>query len=161
MLSAVSSWSPQGDGLPANRPPYSALSDAGPEGPSEDPLADLIAELANFQHGVSRPGRLSLVGTMLQDNTAPEVLAHYRAQVVAPRRGRIRAVLDRAQRLSLIDSDTDLDVAVTLCTGSWYGRALAEPQPPPNWPARTAALVWRAVGGTPPETQTHSSEPTR
>jgi len=135
--------------------------DAGPEGPSEDPLADLTAELANFQRGVSRPGRLSLVGTMLQDNTAPEVLARYRAQVVAPRRGRIRAILERAQRLGLIDPDADLDVAVTLCTGSWYGRALAEPQPPPNWPARTAALVWRAAGGTPPETQNHSSEPAR
>ncbi len=138
-----------------------AAEDAGPDGPTEDPLADLVAELANFQRGVSRPGRLSLVGTMLQDNTAPEVLARYRAQVVAPRRSRIRAILDRAQRLGLIDSDADLDVAVTLCTGSWYGRALAEPSPPPNWPARTAALVWRAVGGTPPETHTQSSEPTR
>jgi AcrR family transcriptional regulator len=138
-----------------------AAVDAGPDGPTEDPLADLVAELANFQRGVSRSGRLSLVGTMLQDNTAPEVLARYRAQVVAPRRSRIRAILDRAQRLGLIDSDADLDVAVTLCTGSWYGRALAEPLPPPNWPARTAALVWRAVGGTLPEAQTHSSEPTR
>jgi len=98
---------------------------------------------------------------MLQDNTAPEVLARYRAQVVAPRRGRIRAILDRTLRLGLIDPGADIDVAVTLGTGSWYGRALAEPQPPPNWPARTAALVWRAVGGTPPQTQTHSSEPTR
>ncbi len=132
--------------------------DAEPDGPTEDPLADLVAELANFQRGVSRPGRLSLVGTMLQDNTAAEVLARYRTQVVAPRRGRIRAILDRAQRLGLIDPDADLDVAVTLCTGSWYARALAEPQPPPNWPTRTATLVWRAVGGTPPETQAHSSE---
>ncbi len=138
-----------------------AAVDAAPKGPSEDPLADLVAELANFQRGVSRPGRLSLVGTMLQDNTAPEVLAGYRGQVVAPRRGRIRAILDRAQRLGLIDPDADLDVAVTLCTGSWYARALAEPQPPPNWPARTAALVWRAVGGALPETQTRNFEPDR
>jgi len=70
-----------------------AAVDAGPDGPSEDPLADL----ANFQRGVSQHGRLSLVGTMLQDNTAPEVLARYRLVV---RRGRIRAILDRAQRLA-------------------------------------------------------------
>ncbi len=133
-----------------------AAIDADPDQPSEDPLADLTAELANFQRGVSRPGRLSLVGAMLQDNTAPEVLTRYRAQVVAPRRDRIRTILDRAQRLGLIDPDADLDIAVTLCTGSWYGRALAEPEPPPNWPTRTAALVWRAVGGTPSETHTHS-----
>ncbi len=138
-----------------------AAVDAAPKKTTQDPLADLAVELANFQRGVSRPGRLSLVGTMLQDNTAPEVLARYRAQVVAPRRGRIRAILERAQRLGLIDPDADLDVAVTMCTGSWYGRALAEAQPPPNWPARTAALVWRALGGTPTETQTNSSESTR
>jgi len=41
-------------------------ADAGPEVSSEDPLADLAAELADFQRGISRPGRLSLVGTMLQ-----------------------------------------------------------------------------------------------
>lgn len=131
-----------------------AAVDAGPDGSTGDPLADLATELANFQRGVSRPGRLSLVGTMLQDSTAPEVLDRYRAQVVAPRRGRIRAILERAQRLGLIEPGADLDVAVTMCTGSWYGRALAEPQPPPNWPTRTASLIWRAVGGTPPEART-------
>jgi AcrR family transcriptional regulator len=116
---------------------------------SEDPLADLTAELANFQRGVSRPGRLSLVGTMLQNGTAPEALTRYRNQIVAPRRGRIRAILEHAKHLGLIDPDADLEVAVTMCTGSWYARALAGPPPPPNWPARTAALVWRAVGGSP------------
>jgi len=49
-----------------------AAADAGPEPTTADPLADLAAELADFQRGVSRPGRLSLVGTMLQDGTAPE-----------------------------------------------------------------------------------------
>lgn len=127
-----------------------AAEDTGPDGATEDPLVDLTAELANFQRGVSRPGRLSLVGAMLQDNTAPEVLARYRALVVSPRRARIRAILERARQLGLIDRDADLDVAVTLCTGSWYARALAEPLPLPNWPVRTAALVWRAVGGAPP-----------
>jgi hypothetical protein len=117
---------------------------------SEDPLADLAAELADFQRGVSRPGRLSLVGTMLQDSTAPDLLKRYRAQVVAPRRRRIRAILERAQQLGLIDPDADLEVAVTLGTGSWYARALTGSPPPAHWPARTAALVWRAVGGNLP-----------
>lgn len=136
-----------------------AAVDAVPDEPSENPLADLAAELANFQRGVSRAGRLSLVGTMLHDSTTPELLARYRAQVVAPRRGRIRAILQRAQQLALIDPDADIDVAITLCTGSWYARALAEPLPPPNWPARTATLVWRAVGGTLPQAPTQHPEP--
>ena len=127
-----------------------AAADAEPEVSSQDPLADLVAELADFQRGVSRPGRLSLVGTMLQDSTAPELLARYRAQVIAPRRGRILAILQRAQQLGRIAPDADLEIAITLGTGSWYARALAGLPPPPDWPTRSAALVWRAVGGTVP-----------
>lgn len=122
-------------------------ADARPAAVSPDPLADLTAELTDFQRGVSRPGRLSLVGTMLQDSTAPELLTRYRAHVVAPRRDRIRDVLQRAQQLGLVPADADLEVAVTMSTGAWYARALAGSPPPSNWPTRTAALLWRAVGG--------------
>ncbi|HEX4402099.1 MAG TPA: TetR/AcrR family transcriptional regulator [Galbitalea sp.] len=124
-----------------------AAAAAGPENHSADPLEDLTAELTDFQRGVSLPGRLSLVGTMLQDATAPEARARYQAKVVAPRRARLLAILRRAQNIGLIDPDADLEIAVTLCTGSWYATALAGRQPPPDWPARTGALVWRAVGG--------------
>ena len=137
-----------------------AAAEAHPEAASASPLADLSAELANFQRGVSLPGRLSLVGTMLQDATAPEARARYQARVVAPRRARIRAILERARQLGMIDADADLEVAVSLCTGSWYARALAGQPPPGNWPARTAALVWRAVGGiVPPDDQPPETAP--
>jgi AcrR family transcriptional regulator len=125
-----------------------AAAEARTTADSASPLDDLVAELADFRRGVSMPGRLSLVGTMLQDSTAPELLDRYRARVVAPRRRRIREILERARGLGLIDADADLEVAITLCTGSWYARALAGEEPPADWPARTAALVWRAVGGT-------------
>ena len=125
-----------------------AAADRGAAVRSEDPLADLTAELADFQRGVSRPGRMSLVGTMLQDSTDQALMARYRAEVIAPRRRRIRAILRRAQHLGLIDADADLEVAVTMGTGSWYARAVAGNSPAPDWPARTAELIWRAVGGT-------------
>jgi AcrR family transcriptional regulator len=134
-----------------------AIADAAPAKASADPLADLIAELTDFQRGVSRPGRISLVGTMLQESTAPDVLRRYRARIVAPRRRRIRAILECAQQVGLIDDHADLEVAVTLATGSWYARALAGSPPPPRWPARTAALVWQAVGGTVPREPEPSS----
>ena len=124
-----------------------AFADQATEAESADPFAALVAELADFQRGVSRPGRLSLVGTMLQDSVEAEVRARYQTQVVAPRRRRLRIILERAKRLGMIDAD--LDVAVTMCTGSWYARALAGSRPPRNWPPRTAALVWRSVGGSP------------
>lgn len=115
-----------------------------------DPFGDLVAELADFAAGVSGPGRLFLVGTMLQDTTDSAVQERYRAEIIAPRRRRIREILELAGRLELIDPEADLEVAVTLGTGSWYARALAGDPVPPEWPARTAALVWRAVGGTAP-----------
>jgi AcrR family transcriptional regulator len=115
-----------------------------------DPFRDLVAELADFRRGVSRPSRLSLVGTMFQDTTDPEVVARYRAGVVAPRRRRIRAILERARQQGLIAADADLEIAVTMGTGSWYARALAGSPPPRQWPERTAALVWRSVGGEVP-----------
>ena len=124
--------------------------DTGEDAATDAPYEDLVAELDNFRRGVSRPGRLSLVGTMLQDNTSPELRSRYQDQVIAPRRARLRGYLLRAQQLGLIDANADLEVAVTLCTGSWYARALAGISPPQDWPRRTATLVWRAVGGTPP-----------
>jgi AcrR family transcriptional regulator len=115
--------------------------------PAADPFTALVAELTDFQRGVSLPGRLSLVGTMLQDTTHPDVRSRYRARVVAPRRGRLLAIFETARRLGRIDADADLEVALTMCTGSWYGRELAGAPPPPHWPQRTATLVWRALGG--------------
>ena len=120
---------------------------ATPAVTQQDPLAALIAELQDFVRGASIPGRMSLVGAMLQDTADPAVVERYQAQVIAPRRERIMGILRNAQHLELIDHDADLDVAATMCTGSWYGRALAGDPPPPDWPRRAATLVWRAVGG--------------
>jgi len=117
---------------------------------NDDPFQDLVLELQDFQHGVSKPGRLSLVGTMLQDITPDDAKANYQALIIAPRRQRIRSILQRAQGQGLISADADLDIAVTFATGSWYARALAGEAIPDAWPQRTAALLWRSVGGTPP-----------
>jgi AcrR family transcriptional regulator len=125
----------------ADRPTAIAMS---------DPFTDLVRELTDFQRGVSHKGRLSLVGTMLQETTDPDVRARYRARVIAPRRKRLRAILQRGVDQGLLDAGGDLDVALTMCTGSWYGRALAGSPIPRNWPYRSAALVWRALGGQPP-----------
>ena len=125
----------------------SAAPSADAMSPFVDPFGDLVRELADFAGGVSGPGRLSLVGTMLQDTTEASVLQQYRDRVIAPRRRRIREILEQAARLGLTDPEADLEIAVTLGTGSWYARALAGDPVPDDWPARTAALVWRAVGG--------------
>ena len=50
----------------------------------------------------------------------------------------------------LFRSDADLALAGSLATGSWYALALGQIAPPADWALRTARLLWRACGGTPP-----------
>jgi AcrR family transcriptional regulator len=128
-----------------------ALDRAEERTATDDPFADLVAELESFKRGVFRPNGISMVGTMLQDSVDPELRRLYRARIVRPRRARLRAILQRGVASGALRPDADLDVAVTMLTGSWYGRELAGDPVPRHWARRVAALVWRALGGEPPE----------
>ncbi len=125
-----------------------SLADASVPEETGDHLADLIAELRSFRSGIAAVNGLALVATVLNDSTDPAIRSAYRESVVAPRRRRIGAILDAAHAAGIVTADeADRRVAVTMCTGSWYAFALAGQRPPKDWPARTAALVWTAVGG--------------
>lgn len=114
--------------------------------PSEDPLEDLVAELSAFRRGITGVNGLALAAVALSDATDDDVRAAYRRQIVAPRRARIGAILDRAHEAgALTGSPADRRVAVTMCTGSWYAYALAGETPPRDWPRRVASLVWHAL----------------
>jgi AcrR family transcriptional regulator len=130
-----------------------ALSRADEREPTDDPYADLVSELEAFRQGVSRPDGLSMVGTMLNASTDPALVALYRQRVVAPRRTRLRSILERARDANQIDAEADLEIAVAMLTGNWYARALAGGSVPSRWAPRTATLVWRALGGTRPQDQ--------
>lgn len=125
-----------------------ALARADERPDTDDPLADLVAELEAFRRGVTRPDGLSLVGTMLQRGTDPRLLALYRERVVAPRRTRLRAVLERAIASGALPGG-DVELAVASLTGSFYALALAGAVPR-DWAQRAAAHAWRALGGAPP-----------
>jgi AcrR family transcriptional regulator len=118
--------------------------------PTEDPYADLVMELRSFQRGVSRPDGLSMVGTMLNRATDPELVRLYRQRVVAPRRAALLRILQRARAEGLVDPDADVETAVTMLTGSWYARALSGETTPRRWAERTAGLIWRGLGGARP-----------
>ena len=128
-----------------------AMSRAEARTDTDDPFDDLVQELKAFQHGVSRPDGLSMVGTMLNSGTDPHLVELYRQRVETPRRTALRKILVRARRDELLDEHADLDVALGMLTGNWYARALAGGPAPARWADRTATLVWRALGGTPPE----------
>lgn len=117
-------------------------------GLSGDHLADLEAELRSFRDGVTRTNSIALVGSMLAGGVDEAVLATYRELLVQPRRERIRSILLAARRDGQVDgAPADLEVATTMCTGSFYAYALAGVEPPRDWPRRVARLVWRAAGG--------------
>lgn len=114
-------------------------------------FTDLVAELEDFRHCIGAVGALPLAGVMLGDAVDPDVRAAYVERVVAPRRSRIRAILDSAVAGGELDNDADLEVATTFLTGSWYSYRVADRDAPVDWPRRVATLIWRSCGGTPPD----------
>ena len=123
-----------------------ALPEAQAPSPSGDSFTDLVRELEAFRRGVTRPDGLSLVGTMLQRGTDPELLRLYRERIVSPRRQRLRAILERATAEGELNGG-DVDLAVASLTGSFYALALAG-SVPRDWPRRAAAHAWSALGGS-------------
>ncbi|GIU90357.1 MAG: TetR family transcriptional regulator [Acidimicrobiia bacterium] len=125
------------------------LAQVAPPDAGGNPFEDLVAELEHFRHCITEAAALPLAGLMLGDEVDDTLRAKYRDLVVAPRRARIRACLQRAIDQGAIDADADLTIAASFLTGSWYALALAGNDPPDDWARRTAALVWRACGGRP------------
>ena len=111
---------------------------------------DLEAELRSFRDGITRAHSITLVGSMLRDDVAPEVQRAYREAIVRPRRERISGILEAARRDGELPcSKAEIEVATTMSTGSFYAYALAGRPTRRDWPRTTAALIWRALGGTP------------
>src|SRR4051812_45426951 len=115
---------------------------------SDDPRLDLELELAALIGAADDQSPFALAGAMLQSRTPDDALACYREHVLVPRQQRILDILQRAQRLCLIDADADLDAAVAGAIGSGYVARLSRGNADGDWAARTAAIVWRSVGGT-------------
>ena len=128
----------------------SRLAQVDPPRPTDDPFEALVAELEHFRHCITLAGSLPVAGLMLTDGVDARVRERYQHDVVAPRRARIRACLQRAVDDGLVEADADLTIASTFLTGSWYALALTGTTPPPDWARRTATLVWRACGGALP-----------
>jgi AcrR family transcriptional regulator len=124
------------------------LAQTDPPQAAGDAFEDLVAELEHFRHCITEAAALPLAGLMLGDGVEPPLRAKYHDLVVVPRRARIGACLQRAVDDGTLDADADLFIAGTFLTGSWYALAVAGSTPPDDWARRTAALVWRACGGS-------------
>jgi AcrR family transcriptional regulator len=117
-----------------------------PRTATSDVRADLVAELRHFRTGVTRPHGMSFVGTVLaEEHEHPALLEHFRERLVAPRRARIGAVLDRGQRLGTLRADLDVEVLTTALIGGLYAGYLADSNLPPDWPERAVDALWPAL----------------
>jgi AcrR family transcriptional regulator len=113
---------------------------------SEDVQADLVAELRHFRTAVTRPNGMAFVGTVLaEEQHTPDLIAHFRARLVEPRRRRVGGVLERGMRSGVLRPGLDVDVVTTALIGSIYARYLATGDVPADWPERTVASVWPGI----------------
>lgn len=114
-----------------------------------DPYLDLIREMEHFRHCISDTGAISLAGVMITDGVEQPIRDTYHERIVQPRWDRIAAVLGEAVQRGLLPRDIDVDLAISILTGSWYSLAWAGKAPSPAWPHEIADTVWRALGGDP------------
>ena len=115
------------------------------EGPSDDPRADLIAYLEEFDQRFAE-GCLEVVGTLIGMREDPSALDLHRQRVVGPRMAYKRSLLERAQELGQLRADADLDLALQMLTGSVFARRVAGQPSQPGWAERAVDTVWVGMG---------------
>lgn len=124
-----------------------SMSQAAERVATDDPFRDLVEELAAFQRGVSRPNGISMVGSMLQDGTDPQLKQLFRQRLVEPRRARFRDIFERSIDGGALADDADVDSGIAACTGILYAQYLTGRRIPADWAETTARFVWRGMGG--------------
>jgi AcrR family transcriptional regulator len=114
------------------------LREQRPPPSTDDPRADLIEELRGFRAGIERPHGMAMVGTVLaEEEHVPELLEHFRRDVVAPRRERVEAILARAR----LRRGLDVEMAAAMLIGSYYASYLLAGKPRPGWELRAVDAV--------------------
>ena len=116
-------------------------------GPSEDPRADLIAYLREFDERFAE-GCLEVVGTLIGMREDPTALDLHRQRVVGPRMAYKRSLLERAQELGQLRQDADLDLALQMLTGSVFSRRVSGQPSREGWAERAVDAVWVGMGPT-------------
>jgi AcrR family transcriptional regulator len=111
--------------------------------PTEDPRADALAVLTNFQRNLKRRHALVVLGSLLaEESRHPTLLDHFRASLVQPRRAMLRQALTRGASAGQLPVGLDLDAAVSMLIGSFYARYLSDGEIPDDWAERALLAIW-------------------
>ncbi len=116
-------------------------------GPSDDPRADLVAYLRDFDERFAE-GCLEVVGTLIGTREDPGALDLHRQRVIGPRMAYQRSLLERARQLGQLRDDADLELALQMLTGSVFARRVAGQVSGPDWADRAVDAIWRGMGPT-------------
>jgi len=107
---------------------------------------DLIQTLENFGRSLLRPNGMSLIGTVLaEESHTPELIRLFRERIVAPRRKMLRAILDHAKARGELRPEVDLDCAVNMLVGAFYARYLADSKVPVSFPRELVGIIWKGI----------------
>lgn len=111
---------------------------------------DLIGTLENFRRSLLRPNGMSLIGTVLaEESHTPELLALFRERIVAPRRAMLRTILERASSNGELRAGIDLDTISAMLIGGFYARYLAGSKIPLGFAREMVDAVWRGISAAP------------
>jgi AcrR family transcriptional regulator len=87
---------------------------------------DLIAQMRQFRQAMNRPHGMSLLGTVLaEESETPELLERFREYLVVPRRQAVQTILETAQSNGELRPKTNLELMTNLLIGCYYAHYLS------------------------------------
>lgn len=121
-----------------------AAQDPPPE--TGDIKKDLVAQLGHMRESVEGTISMSLVGTILAEETHhPELLKQLRYRVIEMRRTAVAHILRSGIKRGDIAADTDVCAGVDLLVGSYYSQRLAHDSVRPSWPEDVVNITVAAL----------------
>jgi AcrR family transcriptional regulator len=107
------------------------------------PREQTLAILQNFQQNLRRPRVMAVLGSLLaEEHRHPALLGLFRQRLVAPRRGMLRAALERGVETHELPASFDVEAASNMLIGAFYARYISGRPIPRDWPRRVLATVW-------------------
>lgn len=119
----------------------------------KDPVAysgqtrtDLIAQMRQFRQVMNRPHGMSMLGTVLaEESETPELLERFREYLVVPRRQAIRTILETAQTNGELQPGTDIELTTNLLIGCYYAHYLSGKPFAERWEEQVVDAVLNGI----------------
>ncbi len=110
-------------------------------------LGDLVNYLNMLRARTEENYGMGIFGALLaEESHTPELIRLFRERILQPRRLVMRRVLERAAAQGELKENIDLDDAVGMLFGTYYGDCIAGLELPEDWAERTVRILWSGIG---------------